>query len=216
MTPDSQALRNRFDGALIAAGVAASPTDMSDAVFDDLVARHGEPHRHYHTLRHVSACLEWLDRFYGLAERPEEVELALWFHDAIYDPRAPDNELRSAGLARSALSGLGVPSEAVGRVWQHIEATQHHQASNCDSALVVDLDLTILGAAPHAFARFEQQIRVEYAHVQETVFRAGRARVLESFSSRSEIFRAVPIRELLETRARANLERRIQELHRQD
>src|SRR5688500_725542 len=92
MTLAGPDLRSRFGRAAVAAGA----TRPSEAVVDELLIRYAEPHRHYHTLEHVVACLKWLDRFREVAEHPEEVELALWYHDAIYVPGAGDNESRSA------------------------------------------------------------------------------------------------------------------------
>jgi len=208
MAYDSRHLRARFERAAVEAG-ALRP---SAATFDALVARYGEAHRHYHDLTHIAACLGWLDRFRDAAERPDEVELALWFHDAIYDPRAKDNELQSARLAREALGALGVERGAVDRIARLVELTETHAPGSGDAALVIDVDLTILAAAPDDFVRFEEQIRSEYAHVPDELFRPGRRRVLQSFLSTPTIYQVPRIREELETRARANLERRIAEL----
>lgn len=208
MSIDIGSLKSRFERAVTAAGGAGD----TSAVFSDLVARYGEPQRHYHTLAHVSACLKWLDRFSAPAERGHEVELALWFHDAVYEPRARNNEQRSAELATEALTRLGIAPEAVANVAEHIAATEQHRAGTNDAKLVVDLDLSILGAALHDFDRFEAQIRAEYSHVEPEVFRAGRRRVLEDFLSRPRIFEVPAVRALLEPPARSNLERRIREL----
>jgi predicted metal-dependent HD superfamily phosphohydrolase len=208
MTRDGEDSRRRFERAVRAAGGQGSVDD----VFDDLVARHREPHRHYHTLTHVLACLKWLDRFAGLAEHAEEVELALWFHDAVYDPRAHDNERRSAELARAALAALGARAAAVTRVVGHIAATERHAAALPDSMLAVDIDLAILGAAPADFERFERQIQAEYAHVPPALFRAGRCGVLQGFLERPHIYQVSGIREALEIQARSNLTRRTLEL----
>jgi len=203
-------LQIRFDRAAIAAGA----TRASDVTFEMLVARYAEPHRHYHTLTHIEACLAWLDWFHASAEYAEEVELALWFHDAVYDPRAGggQNERQSASLACEALRELGVPAAKLERIARHILETEHHTARNGDAALVVDIDLTILGARPSEFDRFEDQIRKEYAHGSEDLFRVGRRSVLEGFLARRTIFNALPIRDELEATARANLRRRIDEL----
>lgn len=54
--------------------------------FDLLVDAYSQKHRHYHTGAHIDHCLREFDVAAGLAIEPAEVELALWFHDAIYDP----------------------------------------------------------------------------------------------------------------------------------
>ena len=204
-------LRARFGRALSASG-AERP---GDSVFDELVSRYGEPHRHYHVLTHIVACLAWLDRYSDHAQSPGEVELALWFHDAVYDPRAADNERLSAELARERLTAVGVQEAVVDRIAAHVLATEHHVASGGDAALVIDLDLTILGASTSDFEQFESAIRREYAHVGEREFVIGRRYVLESFLSKDEIYFVPKIRAELESRARENLARRIAELLRE-
>ncbi|MBM4363708.1 MAG: N-methyl-D-aspartate receptor NMDAR2C subunit, partial [Deltaproteobacteria bacterium] len=152
---DLNALSSRFERATRAAG-AVRP---GAAVFAELVARYAEPHRRYHTLSHIEACLAWLDWLSGVAERPQEVELALWFHDSIYELGGHENERRSAGLARERLGELGVDGQTVDRIAGHIEATKEHVAGAGDSALVVGIDLAILGARPLDFERFEREVR---------------------------------------------------------
>lgn len=206
----STELPSRFARALDEVGA----TLPADALFGELLSRYVEPHRHYHTLAHIDACLVWLDWFSASARHPAEVELALWFHDAVYDPRAGDNERRSADLARERLSAAGVTGAIVDRIVAHVLATEHHAAAGGDAALVVDLDLTILGAAARDFDRFETMIRREYGHVGEPEYVLGRRRVLEGFLSKDEIYVVPKIREEFEIRARANLSRRVAELSR--
>src|ERR1051325_7755552 len=67
--------------------------------FDELAARYNEPHRAYHTLAHIADCLDQFEAAKHLAEEPLAVELAIWFHDAVYDSRASANEERSVDLA---------------------------------------------------------------------------------------------------------------------
>jgi predicted metal-dependent HD superfamily phosphohydrolase len=165
MSLDMHALRERFERTAVAAGASRA----SVVVFERLVARYSEAHRRYHTLAHIDACLGWLDWFRGSAERPELVELALWFHDAVYDPRASDNESQSAQLARDQLADLGVGRSALEVVALHIAATREHLSTDVDSCLVVDVDLAILGAKDADFARFETQIRDEYGHVSDSL-----------------------------------------------
>ena len=79
------------------------------SLYDALVARYSEPHRRYHTLQHLAECFAAFDEIAHLAEHPADVELALWFHDAIYDTRRSDNEQRSAEQ-----SGRNLPPETRG------------------------------------------------------------------------------------------------------
>jgi predicted metal-dependent HD superfamily phosphohydrolase len=177
------------------------------ATLADLIARYEEPHRRYHDLSHLDACLRLFDEHRDLATRPGEVIATLLFHDAIYDPTRTDNEARSAALARAALGAA--PPDALERIAQAIEATRTHEPRGDDEALVIDVDLSILGAEPATYDSFERAIRAEYAHVPDDAFRLGRRAVLERFAARQEIYRTAPMRERFETAARVNLVRAI-------
>ena len=177
------------------------------AAVDDLLARWSEPHRHYHGLCHLEACLALFEDHRDLAERPGEVLAALLFHDAIYDPTRADNEARSADLARAWLTE--VRPDALDRVQAMILATRTHVPEGADAALVLDVDLAILGADPARYDGFERAIRAEYAHVPEEAYRAGRVAILAAFHARAPIFRTLPFREPLEAVAHANLARTI-------
>jgi predicted metal-dependent HD superfamily phosphohydrolase len=175
--------------------------------FERLRDAYGEPHRAYHTARHIGACLRLFDQpdVKRLATRVAEVEAALWFHDAIYDTHARTNEEESAALATELLLSDGVAPEVAERVAAHVLATRGHVADTGDTQLVLDIDLAILGAKTSEYARFEQEIRAEYAWVDEEAYRAGRSAVLRSFLERDRIYGAAVLRERLEARARSNL-----------
>jgi predicted metal-dependent HD superfamily phosphohydrolase len=175
-------------------------------VASDLLRRWSEPHRHYHNLDHLDQCIAGLDTYHKLAGDAPAVEAALWFHDAIYDPRATDNEIRSAALAREVFTRANVSSSRVDRIEQLILATRTHQGDGSpDVALLLDLDLTILGASPDAYARYAGAIRLEYAWVPEVDYRHKRADVLRRFLTRPALFLTGPLRQLLESQARQNL-----------
>ena len=193
-----------------ALGVTA-PAGLLDA----LVARYAEPHRAYHTLQHLRECFEALASGASLAEHLAEVQLALWFHDAIYDTRAQDNEEQSARWASESLAQAGAQEDAVARVHDLVMATKHAAVpTGRDAQLLVDVDLSILGAPEARFAEYERQVRREYAWVPEDGFRRARARVLESFLARPRIYSTRWFEQRLEERARANLSRSIEELAR--
>ena len=175
---------------------------------------YSEPHRHYHTLEHIAHALGRFDGIRSRVDAADAAELALWLHDFVYDPRAKDNEARSAAYARRLLAeGWVVP--AVGeRVTDLIMATCHASPPDApDARYVVDADLSILGASAAEFDRYERQVRQEYAFVSEPDWRAGRVRILRVFLDRPGIF-LTPEFAALEWPARANLERSIEALQR--
>jgi predicted metal-dependent HD superfamily phosphohydrolase len=182
-------------------------------MFHQVHAAYSEPHRHYHTVAHIDACLRELDSFRSLARSASEVEAALWFHDVIYVPEASDNETRSAELAARFLASAGLRPEACGRVHGHVLATTHDkEPADSDSALAADVDLSILGKEPAAYARFERQVRREYRAVPPLQYRRKRREVLRSFLERKSIYWTAEFRERYEARARLNIERAIARL----
>ncbi len=176
-------------------------------LFEQLVACYEEPHRRYHTLLHLGECIERLGPVLGLAGYPGEVEVALWFHDAVYDPRRQDNEAQSALWARQALESAGLPGEALSRVESLIMATRHSVLPQTpDECLLVDVDLSILGSAPTRFAEYEAQVREEYDWIPGAQFRHRRAAILEGLLGRAAIYRTEHFLHLYEAQARKNLE----------
>lgn len=172
-----------------------------------LIAAHEEPHRHYHSRGHVDDCLTRFDEARSLARSPEEVEIALWFHDAVYDPTSSQNEVLSAGWAESFLRSVGVPVDRRERVVRLIMATKHEvQPSRGDDAsLVVDIDLSILGRSPSEYDRYEEAIRREYEWVPLPVYQRKRAEILGSFLKRPTIYINEFFRQRYELSARRNL-----------
>ena len=173
---------------------------------DRLIARYSEPGRRYHTVQHLGECLVSFESAAHLAQRPAEVEAGLWFHDAVYELHRADNEEQSARLARDVLSKARVPSAAASRVAALVLATKHTAVPEApDEQLLVDIDLSILGASESRFAEYERQIREEYAFVPQAVFREKRRAILRAFVARPSIYGTEYFRRLLEHQARANL-----------
>lgn len=200
MSPAAPDLLARWHSTCQALGLRQDLT-LAEA----LLAAWSEPQRRYHTLQHLDECLAALAQWRHLAGEPELLALALWFHDAVYDPRAHDNEARSADWAHRALPALGLPEQACDRVARLVLATRDHVASDADMGLLLDLDLAILAANPQRFAAYERQIREEYAFVPEAEFRAGRRRILEGFLARGRLFVTEALHAVWDGRARANL-----------
>ncbi len=180
---------------------------------DRLLEAYGQTQRRYHTLQHLAECLLLYERHRGLARHPAEVELALWFHDAVYDVRGHDNEARSAAWARIELEAAGVGAEPIARIDALIMATCHRALPvGVDQQLLVDIDLSILGAASARFQEYEQQVRAEYAWVPRWVFRRKRRELLQEFLARAPIYSQPELRASLEAQARENLAQSIRQL----
>jgi predicted metal-dependent HD superfamily phosphohydrolase len=190
----------------LCARVPLRPGDL----FAQIVRAYGGPDRHYHDLRHIAECLRSLDGVRGLSQDPVALELALWWHDFVYDTRASDNEERSADAAGKVLADAGLNGAVVDRVRELILITRHDREPRTpDQALIMDIDVAILGSAPSAFDVYEADVRREYAWVPEPIFWAKRAEILRGFLARPHLYQTDHFRSRLEAQARANLERSI-------
>lgn len=204
MSPE--ALRANWNAAWHALGVTAP----DEALCAELQRRYAEPQRHYHTMQHLGECLAWFEREQALAEHPTEVALALWFHDAVYDVHAHDNEARSADWARQALLAAGVDAQAAERVHALVMATRHDAVpEGRDAELLIDIDLSILGAARERFDEYERQVHAEYGFVPEEVRLPRRRAILQRFLDRKAIYATPRMHAQLEAQARINLQRSI-------
>jgi predicted metal-dependent HD superfamily phosphohydrolase len=195
-------------------------TGQSDETFTTLDAAYGSPERLYHSWCHINTLLGELDQVRSLPEFTsvafDEVELALFFHDAVYEPARHDNEVRSAALFLDLTSQGGASNEMMlARVTQLIEATATHQpSSDTATRLMIDLDLSILGAPPEVYASYVAGVRQEYHHVPHEVWSGGRIAVLDRFLSRERIYQTETFHIRLESTARANLMAECQQLSR--
>jgi predicted metal-dependent HD superfamily phosphohydrolase len=186
-----------------------------ERVLADLAARHEEPHRAYHTLAHLRHVLEVVD-FIEQRERVDDsiaVRLAAWFHDAVYEPGAADNEGRSAKLAAEVLTDWQVPADRVAHVHGLVLATAHHLPETSDEAVLVDADLAILAADPDTYQVYTRAVRVEYGHLDEAEWRAGRAAFLTGMLDRDPLYVTRTMRRRGEAAARRNLTGELERLH---
>jgi len=180
----------------------------SQTLIERVRARYAEPHRRYHTWAHVIACLDARDRITS-ASLPE-VDLALLFHDAVYDPFGADNEAASAELLVEEGRRAWLSDRLIQRARPLIAATRHGSETAIDTeeaCIVVDADLSILGADAPTFDAYERDVRQEYARVADADYAAGRSAVLKSFLERPAIYTTLTGRRLWEAHARENLER---------
>jgi predicted metal-dependent HD superfamily phosphohydrolase len=181
--------------------------------YRELVSFYSQPHRHYHNMRHIAECLTEFDSARRLARQPSAVEFAIWFHDAVYDTHAPDNEEKSAELAKQRITDAGGGLDLCNSVTALIMATKTHEPSlHPDGPLLVDVDLGILGQSEDRFWAYEADIRREYEWVPEATFREKRAEILERFLARKRIYSTDTFFAKYERQARANLQASMQKL----
>lgn len=180
--------------------------DASVPELTAVLAAWREPQRHYHDLRHLRECLGRWVAWQHLAEHPGEVALALWYHDAVYQPRSADNELQSAVWAVRAMTEARLDGQAAERVHALIMATCHDApATTPDQRLLIDIDLAVLGASPQRFAAYDEDVRQEYGWVPSALYRTKRREVLERFLQRPRLYETDVAFDELEAQARRNL-----------
>jgi len=187
--------------------------------------KHCEAHRHYHTLSHLEEMLYYGDQF-ELA-RPDSFFLAVFFHDIIYEPTRKDNELASAQLFREfakevnaayeptsaggatnpLTGGAPLSEKDVEMVAGWIERTASHMDGPADGDLAkfLDADLAVLAKDPAGYARYTQQIRAEYAHVEDRAWCTGRPAVMQRFLDAGQLYFSADTRAAWEEQARSNV-----------
>jgi predicted metal-dependent HD superfamily phosphohydrolase len=177
---------------------------------EELVAAYTAPSRHYHNLTHIEDCLDALASVDNLSPLDREIlSEAIWWHDVVYDATRSDNEELSARLAvQHVREDL---RQEVGRL---IRLTKTHNVQPDDrlGAILISIDLSILGAAPARYDAYAAAIRQEFIHVPEADYRVGRARVLSQFAARPVIFPDAAFAAKYDRQARENLARELASL----
>jgi predicted metal-dependent HD superfamily phosphohydrolase len=206
--------RWRSDGAALAARFAAlvgrlgGRTDRAAAIWRPLYVAWGSPSRRYHNREHLIDCLGELDRACAASDLADVAELALTYHDAVYEPRGRDCEARSAALLCEDAGSLEIPRDRAARAAACVRATAHGAGAAVTGPaeeLVVDIDLAILGRDPVRFLEYEHAIAEEYAHVPWVAYTLARGRFLEGLLRSPAIFRTPAFRDRYEEMARANI-----------
>jgi len=170
-----------------------------------LVGRYDQTQRSYHDRRHLAEVLAALGAL--TATLPAPVLWAAYFHDAVYEPAAHDNEQRSADLAAATLQQLDVAPAQVAEVVRLVLLTVTHEpaADDAHGGLLCDADLAILAAAPARYRAYAADVRREHDHLDEVTFRAGRAVVLRTLAGRPRLFTTALGHRLWDAPARRNL-----------
>ena len=191
--------------------IGATPAEDLWCVLTEAYEGNG---RFYHNLNHIQHVLDVADQLQNVASEFTAVQLAIWFHDVVYDPRRHDNEAQSAAFALQLLRPLHVPEALLANVSNLILATKSHEAAVSDPNyfVVLDADLAILGAAPEQYDAYAQAIRQEYSFVPDAAYRAGRTAVLQRFLARSPFYFTEEMQMVGETAVIQNITRELKQL----
>ncbi|MCP4417941.1 MAG: hypothetical protein GY805_15070 [Chloroflexi bacterium] len=189
----------------------------AEVVWLGLVAAYEADGRFYHNLTHIEHALNIADQLQEVAADFTAVQLAIWFHDVVYDPRQSDNEAQSVAYVQRVLHPLNVPEKMLTTVSNLILATKNHEtatsagsvqavnSTNSNYFVMLDADLAILGASPERYAQYAHAIRQEYSFVPDAAYQAGRTAVLHRFLERSPFYFTDWMRDWGETAVVQNL-----------
>lgn len=187
--------------------------DDNDVLFEKLLKSYSEPQRYYHTLQHLIECIQKFELVMHQTNSPRVIEVALWFHDSIYDVKGHDNEALSAKWAKESLCTVGAIIDEIEQIVHLIMVTQHSNIpKTIDEQTLVDIDLSILGACKERYDEYDIQVRKEYAWVPDDIYRVKRREVLETFLARPFIYSTPYFQEHFEVQARESLKRSITKL----
>ena len=183
-----------------------SSSPLIDEVGRALLDSWSDPRRRYHDINHLRDILGYVDLLADYADDADAVRLAAWYHDAVFEAR-PDDEERSACQAEADLTRLGVAADFVAEVVRLVRMTAGHNPAHGDRAAEVlsDADLASLALPVEQYRRNSADIRLEFAHVPDEVFRSGRAAIIAALLAANSLYRTPAARDRWEAAARANL-----------
>jgi len=102
----------------------------------------------YHDIRHIYDGLEQADVVAGLLDYPDDVRLAIIYHDIIYEfsKNGASNEVQSAARAMRDMRVLGFPEQRVHRVKNLIAITEEGvEPITNDEKFMRDIDYSNIG-----------------------------------------------------------------------
>ena len=166
---------------------------------------YSEVQRHYHSIQHIVECLEHFHQIKTYLDDTLSVELAIWFHDVIYNPQAHDNEQQSADYMQRMLENV-LGAEQIAKIYAWVLATKTHApTADTDLAYLLDIDLAILASDPMRFAEYECQIQQEYAWVEPVLYVQKRQQVLRHFLETQPLYQTPFFQKCYERLAKQNL-----------
>jgi len=182
-------------------------TLYSDELFSKLIQHYTESNRHYHNINHIQKMLDFSSELSSEIKDKEVIQLAIFYHDIIYNSLSKTNEIDSAALAVLELSKTNFPAEKIKLVEQFIISTQKHfpLIEDTDLYYFLDFDLAILGTERSVYESYVEKIRKEYKWIPGFMYKKARKEVLQHFLEREHIYFTEIFRNNYEANARENL-----------
>jgi len=186
----------------------------NESALSILIKKYQQKHRAYHNLDHVVDCLHQLDRYKDEIDDIKIIELAIWYHDIIYNPYKKDNEQKSAEASSEFLLRQNANSQLIQKVYDLILSTIHIKPpKNKSEAIIMDIDITILGSSEERYGEYCAKIRKEYKWVPNIIYRKKRKEIMTRFLDRKQLYFTDYFYSSLEKRARFNISQEIQRLN---
>jgi predicted metal-dependent HD superfamily phosphohydrolase len=191
--------------------------EIKEQLWDEIVYRYSEPHRHYHNLNHIAFLFSQCDKYINRISNPAVTGFAIIYHDIVYDTYRQDNEEQSATLAETHLKQLQVNASIINNIKTFITATKNHQvpedyALKEDLGLFLDFDIAILAAEPDTYKAYSEKIRQEYLKYPDKIYKEGRKQALQKVLAADKIFLTPDYIDTLETSARKNIRNEVGQL----
>lgn len=172
---------------------------------DILDAAYSEPHRKYHSHKHILTLLEKLEKYTGAARKPSRIAHAVLWHDVVYktyETKDGTNTVHRADSVNVEDSARLFEKHSSSLPWKDresillmIRSTSGHVLNLPpdhldwnDTALFLDLDLSVLALPYEEFSSCTDDIRFEYPHIDDHNFCLGRANFLDSYRLKERLF----------------------------
>ncbi len=178
----------------------SSNYNFSEVTFEILFKNYFfDQNRHYHDAQHIRACLETLEDMVAHLTKtqsfPKElvnftaIEIAIWFHDFIYDTRTNNNEKLSSLAGKQFVLGLTGSLPLAEKVESLILFTKHNRPPiTAEEEILSDIDLFILGDYNSVYRDYSKNIRKEYHWTPDFIYYSGRLKILEDIYNKQQIY----------------------------
>jgi predicted metal-dependent HD superfamily phosphohydrolase len=191
------------------------PQELSDKWLKIVWDHYDEGWRYYHTTNHIKELFKYYDKYYSSLNNSIVVALTIFFHDVIYEPKKTDNEEKSVELFQEYAREINLSQEVTEKVSTYIMNTKSHStmlSSDLDLQYFLDFDLSILGQSDEVYAQYAENIRKEYIHIPDDLFKQGRTAILIKLSEKGDIYKTAEFKKLYEDQAKLNMKNEIAKL----